>query len=106
LTSPGSLHNTLLVIKNIIFYPRWWKLFDGTLFTLGLSVAQFVLILFCILVLWAVSMMQERFSVREALEKQNIVFRWIIIYIAIFAIIIFGVYGLGYDASAFLYMQY
>jgi hypothetical protein len=51
-------------------------------------------------------MMQERFSVREALEKQNIVFRWAIIYIAIFSIIIFGIYGLGYDASAFLYMQY
>jgi D-alanyl-lipoteichoic acid acyltransferase DltB (MBOAT superfamily) len=106
LTSPGSLHNTLLVIKNIIFKPQWWKLFDGSLYEFGLSAAQFVLVLFCILVLWCVSMMQERFSVREALEKQNIVFRWAIIYIAIFAIIIFGVYGLGYDASAFLYMQY
>ena len=50
--------------------------------------------------------MQERFCVREMLDRQNIVFRWAVIYAAIFAILIFGVYGLGYDASAFLYEQY
>jgi D-alanyl-lipoteichoic acid acyltransferase DltB (MBOAT superfamily) len=106
LTRPGSLYNTLQVVKMVIFHPRWWNLFDGSLYNYGLNAAQLTLVLLCILVLWAVSMMQERFSVREALEKQNIVFRWAIIYIAIFSIIIFGIYGLGYDASAFLYMQY
>jgi D-alanyl-lipoteichoic acid acyltransferase DltB (MBOAT superfamily) len=106
LTRPGSLYNTVQVIKNVLFNGRWWCLFDGSLYNFGLNAAQLTLVMICILVLWAVSMMQERFSVREALEKQNILFRWAIIYIAIFSIIIFGIYGLGYDASAFLYMQY
>ena len=57
-------------------------------------------------VLWAVSMMQGRFSVREKLAEQNIVFRWGIIYLAIFSILIFGAYGKGFDPAAFIYTQY
>jgi hypothetical protein len=50
--------------------------------------------------------MQEQGSVRELLSKQNIVFRWAVIYIAIFSILIFGIYGPGFDASSFVYMQF
>lgn len=106
LTSPGSLHNTLIVVKSILFRFRAWRLVDGTIFHYGLDWPQLILIGCSILTLWGVSMMQERFSVREMLEKQNIVFRGIIIFAAIFSILIFGIYGLGYDASAFLYAQY
>lgn len=106
LTSPGSLHNTLMVVKNMIKYFHSWYFFDGTMLTFGIDGPQMVLIGVCILILWAVSMMQERFSVREKLAEQNIVFRWIIIMAALFAVIIFGIYGIGYDASAFLYAQY
>ena len=106
LTSPGSLHNTLIVIKNILLHLQAWCLVDGTLFNYGLDWAQLVIIGLSILLLWGVSMMQERFSVREMIEKQNLVFRWMIIFTGIFSILIFGIYGLGYDAAAFLYTQY
>lgn len=106
LTSPGSLHNTLIVIKGILFHMRAWRLVDGTIFKFGLDWPQLAILACSLLVLWAVSMMQERFSVRKMLEKQNIVFRWMIIFAAIFSILIFGIYGLGYDSAAFLYTQY
>ena len=55
----------------------------------------------------AVSFMQERgIKIRETLAKQNLVFRWIIYWIAIFGILTFGVYGSGYDASQFIYFQF
>lgn len=106
LTAPGGLRRTLGVIRSIIVNPQPWRLVDDSLYQFGLSRKEFWLIIVCILLLWAVSMMQERFSVREMLSRQNIVFRWGIIYLAIFSIFIFGVYGIGFDAAAFLYTQY
>jgi len=42
----------------------------------------------------------------EALKEQNLVFRWIVLYGLIFAVLIFGKYGPAYDASAFIYEQF
>lgn len=106
LTTPGSLQNTGMVIKNLIFNFDITPLVNRQLFELGMTEKDFLLIAGCLVVLWCVSMMQERFSVREKLAQQNIVIRWIVVYAAIFSIIIFGIYGPGYDASAFIYTQY
>lgn len=106
LTSTGGLWVTKKVIKNILFNLRPGNFVDGTLLTFGLDAPQIVLLAFCLLILWGVSMMQERFSVREKLAEQNIVFRWTIIYLALFAVLIFGIYGIGYDSAAFIYEQY
>ena len=40
------------------------------------------------------------------LTKQAIWFRWLVYYAAIFGVLIFGVYGPGYNASAFIYFQF
>ena len=86
------------------FHPEGF--FDGSLYTLGLDRPNFILAVVCILVLWCVAMLQERGSVRERIAGSNIVFRWMIYYIAIFAVLIFGIYGPGYDAASFIYMNF
>ena len=51
-----------------------------------------------------ISTIQEcGYSVRELIARQNAVFRWIIYLVGIFAIAIFGIYGIGYDAKSFIY---
>ena len=40
------------------------------------------------------------------ITNQGIWFRWLIYFAAIFGILIFGVYGPGYDASQFIYFQF
>ena len=68
---------------------------------------DFWVLCFSVFILWAVSFMQERgIKIREELAKQNLVFRWIIYYIAIIYILIFGIYGPEYDASQFIYFQF
>ena len=42
-------------------------------------------------------------KVREWLAKQNIAFRWGILLGLIFSVLLFGIYGSGYDASEFIY---
>ena len=106
LTSPGSLANTGMVIRNVLlnFNPR--LLFNGEIYNYGLDQKSIQLVLLAIGVLWVVSMLQERMQIRENFAKLNIVIRWAVIYAAIFSILIFGIYGMGFDATAFMYTQY
>ena len=59
-----------------------------------------------VFVLLVVDMLQEKIQIRETLAKQNIIFRWIIIFAGLFAVILFGIYGPGYDAASFIYEQF
>ena len=106
LTSPGSINNTKTVVGNIFTNFSVSRLFDDTLLTYGLGYKELYLIVFCIVLLWGVSMMQERFGIREKLAKQNIVIRLAVTVIAVYAVLIFGIYGAGYNAASFVYMQY
>lgn len=74
------------------------------LFSLGLKKADFALLIVGILVMLVVGVMQEfNINIRKELEKQNLLFKWLIYYIIIFSVIIFGIYGKGYDAASFIY---
>ena len=106
LTSAGGLHNSLMVVKNIIGNFQPWKLVDESLYGYGIDRKEMGLLIVCLIVLWAVSMLQERVHIREIIARQNVVVRWALMYLIIFVILIFGVYGAGYDASAFIYTQY
>lgn len=106
ITVPNDLKVSGEILISIAKDFQIWKLFDGSLFQLGLDRPEFLLSIVTIVILWGVSMLQERGSVREKVASSNIVFRWTFYYAAFFAIIIFGVYGLGYDASSFVYMNY
>ena len=95
------------MLKSTITVYNPWILVDGSLFRLGLSAADFMLVIFALLVLFCVSLCQEcGIHIRESLNKQNIVFQWIIIYGLFICIVIFGIYGSGYDASSFIYQQF
>ena len=63
-------------------------------------------VIVAMLVLLTVSILQEKMDVLEALKKQNLVFRWVLIYVLLLAVVIFGMYGPGYDPSAFIYEKF
>lgn len=106
LTMTGSLHGCLTLVKNMVRSPRLWVLFDDELYQYGLDRKDFSIVLVGIFLMWAVAMLQERMKIRETLAKQPVVFRWLIYYAAFLSIIIFGVYGPGFDASSFVYGGY
>ena len=72
----------------------------------GMTGADVVAAIIGVIVLWIVDMLQEKMSIRETLAKQHIVVRWVIIYAGLFAVILMGIYGPGYDASSFIYEQF
>jgi hypothetical protein len=79
-------------------------LMNGGLLKLGLDTQDLWVLLLASLVLLSISLLQESgVHIRESLSKQNLLFRWIIYLAAIFSLIMFGVYGLNYNASDFIY---
>lgn len=80
---------------------------DGSLVNLGLDVANWVVLVIAIGVLFVVDLAHEKgFHVRQAIDSQGIVFRWVIYLVALSIPLVFGVYGSGYNAAAFIYQQF
>lgn len=91
-------------LKNSLIEGNWYALFDRSMYALGLTQDDFVIVLISFIIVLAISVMQEKgIKVRETFEKQGLVFKWAILLGGIFAIIIFGVYGPGYNAVDFIY---
>ena len=71
---------------------------------MGLREEEWTLLLLCMIILVVVAMLHEKnISIREHFSKQQLFFRWVILYVAIFAILVAGIYGPGYDSAQFIY---
>lgn len=102
----GTVTEGIQIIKNIFVWNPWVLLDNTSLFTAGLDLYDFRVLIISLVVLFVVDYLSTKFDVREKLFSQNIVFRWGIIYLLIFAIVIFGCYGLGFDPAEFIYRQF
>ncbi len=99
-----SLKTGLLMIKSIFTVNNFWILTNDDIFNLGLGWKEFYMLIFCLVALLIVSHKQEKgVKVAECILDYNIVARWVIYIGLILFIMIFGTYGYGYDAKAFIY---
>ena len=103
----ASLSDAKMFFINMITSPNISALTDGTLFSFGMDRVNFVLAILGITVMFVVSVLKENgVSIRESISRMHIVVRWAIYIAAFYIIVIFGIYGPGYDASAFAYMGF
>jgi hypothetical protein len=100
----SGLYEAMRIGWSILKVHNIWIFTDGTLFKLGLNAWELFLLFVAVLVLLTVSILQEKgYHIREAIERQNLVFRWLLYIAAIATVILFGVYGPSYDAAGFVY---
>ena len=84
-----------------------YDLFNGKLFEYGMDRANFIIITLSLLVLFIVSWIRrDGVSLRSRIDRQPLVLRWALVIAAIAAVVFFGVYGPGFDASQFIYFQF
>jgi len=103
----ATLADAVTVLRQLFSAFNPWVLFDGTLYTLGLSRIDFWVGVLAILTIFAVDWLHEKnVHIRDWVLKQNWIFRWVLYFIALFAILIFGFYGPNYDAAQFIYFQF
>lgn len=85
---------------------NWHILWDGSLLGIGLSAADYVILLAGLVLLVAVSLMQRRGSVRDRIAARPYPARFLVWYGLFLAVLLMGAYGVGYDASQFIYNQF
>lgn len=106
ITMPSSLKESWDILKTIILQPNVWELVDGTMFNQGLDRIEFALMLIGIALLWNVSIQQTQGSVREKIAGWNMVGRCAFYALSVIVILVFGIYGLGYGNTTFVYMNF
>ena len=86
---------------------NWNTLGNGTLLHLGINRADYVILALGTILMFIVSMIARSGSVRDKMEKKiPFAGRWAIFTVLLLIIVVFGAYGLGYDASQFIYNQF
>ena len=85
---------------------NWGHLFDGSFLKLGLTIADYVILLAGTVLLTGVSLLNRRKSVRERIAAKPLPLRFVLWYGLFLIILIFGVYGIGYESSQFIYNQF
>lgn len=100
----GSIEASIEIFRSIFRESRVWELFDGSLYNYGLNQKNFYVALVGILIIWLVDIFHEKgMHIRKQLAAQPLLFRWIIYFAAIYTVIIFGIYGPGFNVSDFVY---
>lgn len=102
-----SISSAIYMLKAVVSEFNPWIFFDGSLYKLGLDRPNFNLMLILTAFLLLVDATQEcGVHIRAEISKLNIAARWALYYALIFAILILGMYGPGYNASSFIYQQF
>lgn len=98
-----SLRQGICMIRSLFCVHNPWILFDGSLDLLGLDSRQWHILSYSVLLLIGVSILQNHINIRDWILRQHILIRWTLYFAAIAAVVLFGTYGFGYDASSFIY---
>ena len=102
-----SIRQSIDILLNVFREYNPWVLTNGSLFTHGLDAKEWNVLLVFLLFLIVTDVLKYcKINLVELFMKQNLWFRWLIFYVGIMAVVLFGVYGPQYDAAQFIYFQF
>ena len=97
---------TFKAFGSIFAKPSFGLLNAQTFLSLGLGVSDYIIAFTGILIIFAVSMIQRKGSVREKIESKGFAFSLCVFALLFAVVLVFGAYGLGYDSNKFIYTQF
>ena len=101
------IHKRALVIglEKLDFHPE--LLFGGGLAQMGLSTPDLAVLGGAILVLLiADTLKYNGIGANALILNSNIIIRFILVLALLFSVLVFGIYGAGYEAAQFIYFQF
>ena len=103
-----SVEIAFTYIQRLFTCPDPWALTTGLLYSVGLERQEMNILLIAIGTLLFVDIMKRKNNIRfeNIADNQNFWVRGLIIFVLIFAVIIFGAYGYSFDAQQFIYFQF
>lgn len=103
----ASLSQVKDLLSSILHVHNFWILWDESLYTAGLSERSFLVLLFSLLVLFLVDFCKyKKIPLLKKLAEQELWFRYLVYLTGIGVVLVFGIWGSAYNASAFLYFQF
>ena len=89
---------------------KWdpWSLFNGEIYTLGLERPEFNILIVGAAALFLVDLIRFKKgqSFSGFLAEQCIWFRWGVLFAVMWATLVFGIYGIQFSSSQFIYFQF
>jgi len=82
------------------------KIAEGDLMHLGLTLADYIIAATGVVFLIIIGQIGKTTDIREILQNRPKLLRYLIVLVLVFATLIFGTYGTGYDAAQFIYNQF
>ena len=103
----SSVFEGLRIVKRMLTAKNHWVWFDGSLYECGLNQKNFALMVWGILLLFVVDICRYRgIELRKVVAKQDYWAQCLTVIAAVFAILLFGMWGVGYDEANFIYFQF
>ena len=103
----GSTRQAVHLIRNMFGGLGLWQLTDGSLFTLGLDAKEMnVLIIGIFIMILIDRLINKKVDVPAFFAERSEIVQGAALLIGILFIVIFGIYGKQYDATAFIYFQF
>ena len=103
-----SIKDAVAFIKRI--FGQWdpWFLINGDIFTLGLERLEFNILIVATLILFVVDVLRytKKQTIENFLQEQCVWFRWGVIVFLILVVMVFGIYGVDFESSQFIYFQF
>jgi D-alanyl-lipoteichoic acid acyltransferase DltB (MBOAT superfamily) len=101
----GNVALTFRLWKSMFSASNWSQCFGGQIFDLGLELRDYIILAFAVATVAIVAKLSEGRDLREWLLGKTAL-SWTLSGLLLIAIILFGAYGIGYDASQFIYTIY
>ena len=85
-----------------IFVANW----SMNIMTLGATKYDYLVLIFSVVLLIFVDILKTKYDIRKSIANQVVVFQYCIWICLIVGILLFGLYGAGYDSSSFIYSKF
>lgn len=102
----SSVKDTISMMASMVVASNWNIFWSGALLELGLSTVDYAVLAAGIMIMITVSLLQRKESVRDRIAVCPYPVRFVIWYGLFLTVLLMGNYGIGYDASQFIYNQF
>ena len=98
--------DTFRAFGSMLTANNWDILWNGEMLKLGLTMTDYGVLLFGILVMLSVSLLQRKTKVRDFVAARPYPVRFAIWFGLFIIVLLLGAYGIGYDSSQFIYNRF
>jgi D-alanyl-lipoteichoic acid acyltransferase DltB (MBOAT superfamily) len=108
--SASGLREAIEHFKSMFSLPQNlnpWTFYDGTIVSLGITWRDINIIILGVALLIVVGNLREKYGyARTWMKEQSFGLRWFVWLFLFFMVLIYGLYGPGYDAASFIYQGF